>query len=54
MTGHDETVVAVDLDAVLADEALRGMPDGPAKRFLAALAGEMRYGREVQIVVRRT
>lgn len=39
----DEHVIDVDLADVLRDEALKAMPDGPAKRFLTRLSYEADY-----------
>lgn len=38
-----ETIIPVNVDLVMGDEALRGMPDGPAKRFLYALSRALDY-----------
>lgn len=51
-----EAIVPVDIDRVMGDEALKAMPDGPAKRFLHALARQLDYdeGETVpQLIVRR-
>jgi hypothetical protein len=50
-----ETIIAADLDAILADPALADLQDGPAKEFLTRLSVELDYddGPPPVLVVRR-
>jgi hypothetical protein len=51
-----DKLIAVDIDLVMRDEALVAMPDGPAKRFLAALAHDLDHDDDhppPQLLVRR-
>ena len=51
-----ERIIPVDIDAVMHDEALTAMPDGPAKRLLTRLAFAMDHDADEAVpmlVVRR-
>jgi hypothetical protein len=52
---YSDKVIPVDLAAVLRDEALVALPDGPAKRFLTLLSAELDYddGPPPVLIVRR-
>ena len=51
-----ERIIPVDFDAVMHDEALIAMPDGPAKRLLTRLAFAMDHDEDEAVpmlIVRR-